>query len=375
MRVLFVSAASIGHSFPLVSLAWAVRAAGHKVRYATAGPALAVEHAGLSVIDAAPQVDFTAMFRERMTQRREVLQQIAAMRNLRDMAPFFARFSEIIVEGVVEAAAEWQPELVVHTQTDGAGLLVAATLGVPLVTHGLGILRNTGISELLREHMADAFARYGVTALPEHIASIDVAPPSMLAEDPCGWSMRYVPYNGGGVLPKWLRTPAERPRIAVTLGTVVPAMEGLGPVQRILEVAGSVDAEFVLALGDVYTRELGELPDNARVVGWIPLGELLCGCAAMVHHGGEGTTMTALAAGVPQLILPSGVGRHTAAAAVQQRGAGLTAQVQDVDAALLARLLEDEALAKTATQVRAEIAALPTPADLVPHLVNVANEA
>lgn len=359
----------------MVSLAWAVCAAGHEVRYVTAGPALAVKHAGLPVIDAAPQVDIVAMARKRITQHQEDRQLIAAMRDLRDMAPFLAKFSEIIVDGAVEAAAEWQPELVVHAQTDGAGLLVAAKLGVPLVTHGLGILRGAGTHELLHAHMADAFARYGVTTLPEHIASIDVAPPSMLAGDPSGWSMRYVPYNGGCVLPKWLRTPVERPRITVTLGTIVPALEGLGPVQRMLEIAGSVDAEFVLALGNVDTRELGELPGNTRVVGWVPLDERLRGCAALVHHGGEGTTMTALAAGVPQLILPSGVGRHAAAAAVQQRGAGLSAQVQDVDAALLARLLEDEALAKTATQVRAEIAALPTPANLVPRLVNLANAA
>lgn len=56
-RVLFVSAASIGHSFPLVSLAWAVCVAGHEVSYVTTEPALAVEHAGLQVIDAAPQFD------------------------------------------------------------------------------------------------------------------------------------------------------------------------------------------------------------------------------------------------------------------------------------------------------------------------------
>ncbi|WP_173154149.1 nucleotide disphospho-sugar-binding domain-containing protein [Phytohabitans suffuscus] len=36
------------------------------------------------------------------------------------------------------------------------------------------------------------------------------------------WSMRYVPYNAGGDLPDWLWQPPRRPRVLVTMGTVVP---------------------------------------------------------------------------------------------------------------------------------------------------------
>jgi UDP:flavonoid glycosyltransferase YjiC (YdhE family) len=375
MRALFVSGGGIGHGFPLVPLAWAMRVAGHEVRFVTTGRALDVEHAGLPVVDAAPGVDFTARIRERIAQSQETLQQTATMQNLCGAIPLLAQFSEVLVDGVVDAAMQWRPDLVVHTQADGAGLVAAGKLRVPLVDHGLGIVRGAGVHELLREHMADAFARHGVAELPQPIASIDVAPPSMLADESSGWPMRYVPYNGGCVLPNWLHRPGDRRRIAVTLGTVAPMTEGLGPLRQILQVAGSVDAEFVLALGNVDTSELGDLPDNAHVVGWVPLGELLRGCAALVHHGGEGTTMTALAAGVPQLILPSGRGRHIPAAAVQQCRAGLTSHVQDLDSAQLSRLLNDKKLAEAASRVREEIAALPTPADLVPRVVSLANSA
>jgi len=47
--------------------------------------------------------------------------------------------------------------------------------------------------------MTESFGRHGVTALPERVEYVDVAPPSLLTEEPAGWSMRYVPYNGGGV--------------------------------------------------------------------------------------------------------------------------------------------------------------------------------
>jgi UDP:flavonoid glycosyltransferase YjiC (YdhE family) len=38
--------------------------------------------------------------------------------------------------------------------------------------------------------------------------------------------------------------------------------------------------------------ELGPLPANIRVVGWIPLDDLLPTCTAIVYHGGAGTTLT-----------------------------------------------------------------------------------
>ena len=42
--------------------------------------------------------------------------------------------------------------------------------------------------------------------------SIDVAPPSMVDRPVRGWPMRYVPYNGGGVLPEWVLERPARPR-------------------------------------------------------------------------------------------------------------------------------------------------------------------
>jgi rhamnosyltransferase subunit B len=48
----------------------------------------------------------------------------------------------------------------------------------------------------------------------------------------------------------------------------------------------------------------GQLPDSVRHVPFAPFGKLLPHCAALVHHGGIGTTSQALRAGVPQLIMP-----------------------------------------------------------------------
>ena len=46
------------------------------------------------------------------------------------------------------------------------------------------------------------------------------------------------------------------------------------------------------------------LPASVRHVPFVPFGTLLPRCAALVHHGGIGTTAQALRSGVPQLIMP-----------------------------------------------------------------------
>lgn len=48
----------------------------------------------------------------------------------------------------------------------------------------------------------------------------------------------------------------------------------------------------------------GDLPVGALAVGPTPHGRLLPLCAAVVHHGGAGTTVTAARAGVPQVVVP-----------------------------------------------------------------------
>jgi UDP:flavonoid glycosyltransferase YjiC (YdhE family) len=46
------------------------------------------------------------------------------------------------------------------------------------------------------------------------------------------------------------------------------------------------------------------LPAHACWIPWTPLPSLLRHAAALVHHGGIGTAAAALAAGVPQLVMP-----------------------------------------------------------------------
>jgi UDP:flavonoid glycosyltransferase YjiC (YdhE family) len=60
-------------------------------------------------------------------------------------------------------------------------------------------------------------------------------------------------------------------------------------------------------LVSMHERHLPEhLPAEIRHVKYAPFSRLLPRCAAIVHHGGIGTSSQALAAGVPQLVAPMG---------------------------------------------------------------------
>lgn len=105
-----------------------------------------------------------------------------------------------------------------------------------------------------------------------------------------------MPYNGGAVLPDWVLRRPQRPRIAVTLGTIVPRLQGVDVAQRIVALAPQLDAEFVLAMEPLDRDRLGRLPTTVRAPGWLPMNALLRTCTAVVHHGGSGTSTPPLSA-------------------------------------------------------------------------------
>jgi len=64
------------------------------------------------------------------------------------------------------------------------------------------------------------------------------------------------------------------------------------------------------------------LPDHVRHVDFLPFRWLLPRAAALVHHGGIGSASQALAAGIPQLIMPLGFDQFDNLHRVERLGAG-----------------------------------------------------
>jgi UDP:flavonoid glycosyltransferase YjiC (YdhE family) len=368
MRVLCTAFPSFGHIFAIIPTVWAMRAAGHDVLVLTTGEAVpAAANAGLPVIDVAPELDIDAIFRELMAERLSMAQvPMPRECDQLDVARFLGSVSDAVTNGAMRVATSWRPDLVVHTLMEGAGPVVAAKLGVPAVAHGFGFA-GPEWGRAVSAAMEETYARHRV-AYVAPVVTLDVAPPSMVERD-SGLLMRYVPYNGSGVSPDWLLKRSRRPKVAVTLGTKVPWFFGVSLLQPIIEAASKVDADFLVLLGDADPALLGKLPPNVTVYGWIPLVSLISSCSVIIHHGGSGTTLTSLAAGVPHLVLPQGSDQFINAEGVVKRGIGLSSEPSNVDAELVQRLLVDDSIRRAAAEVRAEIASMPALARVVDTLL------
>ena len=109
----------------------------------------------------------------------------------------------------------------------------------------------------------------------------------------------------------------------------------------------------------------GPQPPNVRIEAHVAHAALFPHCAAVVSHGGSGTVVDALAAGLPQVVLPMGADQPLNAARVEALGAGIVLDVPrstpaEIGAAVRT-VLEEPAYRAAAERVRDEARALPGP--------------
>ncbi|MFF1868277.1 glycosyltransferase [Streptomyces sp. CB03911] len=371
MRILFTGPAAAGHLFPMVPTAQALRAAGHEVLFAGSRPLEQLRNAGFPIVEIGDGSSIQEAFERAAERGSTYVNHDKTQDEILDLAAVgFAELSRPTVDGLLTAAERWAPDILVYDSFQAAAPLVAAKLGIPSVVHNFGVVSGHEMVARLAGHFEDVYKEHEIAG-PARPVALDVLPAS-LGGDGDGWRTRYVPYNGGGILPADLLRRAGRPRVVVTLGTVLTQLDGVRSITQLAEAAGTVDAEFLFALGGADLALLGDLPVNVRTLPWAPLAQLLGTADAVVHHGGSGTMLTGVAAGIPQLLLPQGADHFTNADALVATGAGLRAKSEEVDGDLLGRLLTDPALRAGAEALLAENAALPAPAALLPRFEELA---
>ncbi|MFB6893068.1 nucleotide disphospho-sugar-binding domain-containing protein [Kitasatospora sp. NPDC056327] len=367
MRTLFTGPAAPSHLFPMVPTAQALRAAGHEVLFVVPRPTEQLRQAGFSIVEIGDGRPLMESFEEVLGSGMRYAQPDRSQEEIIELgAAAFAHASRSTVDDLLAVADGWDADLIVHDSCLASAQLAAAKLGIPAALQNYGLSSGLDMASRLAANFADVYEKHGVAG-PAETTPLNIVPAS-LGGDPGGVRMRYLPYNGGGVVPAALLHRGPRPRVAVTLGTVIAGTDGLDMIARLVESAGGTDAEFLLAVGDADLDHLGRLPANVHPLPWVPLAELLRVCDAVVHHGGSGSTLTGLQAGLPQLLLPQGADNFSVAEALVATGAALSSTAEAVDTELLTRLVTDPALREGATRLRAENDALPTPAAVVPEI-------
>ncbi|HXP21595.1 MAG TPA: nucleotide disphospho-sugar-binding domain-containing protein [Streptosporangiaceae bacterium] len=384
MRALFVTWAWPSHFYPLVQLAWATRAAGHEVRVASQpGLTEVITQAGLTAAPVGEDVDVLRVMRPffawvaeqgRPVEWAELAPKGAATVRL------YVALADAMVDDTIALTRSWRPDVIVHEATSFAGPLAAAVTGTPAVRHIHGVDFPYQSHEFEPAALARICDRLGLDTVETlGAATVDPCPPSMqVPADIRRLRMRYSPYNGPAVLPRWLRNPPAGRRICVTWGTSTSTLTGdqmfLPP--RVIAAAAGLDAEIVVSLTARDVATLGKVAANVRVVESVPLHLLLPTCDAVVHQGGNGTILTAALLGVPQLVLPQLPDQLFYCAKLAETGAAAVLRVgEETDEALrsqLAAIMSDPAYRQAAARLRAEMLDQPPAARAVAALAELA---
>ncbi|MFC8507221.1 nucleotide disphospho-sugar-binding domain-containing protein [Streptomyces sp. NPDC057411] len=400
MRVLFTVSSWPTQYAAMVPLGWALQAAGHEVRVlCAASQADAVGRSGLLPVPVLSGMEEVLRLRlqyhaEAVSglwpypwlpphpvtgERMDRLDAFDAERFAAETGPALAESAARSFDAAVSYARDWRPRLVLHDPGSLEGLLVAKLFDVPsaLCLWGPASPHDPEHMRIVPTDHSGSFPRYGLGTFDLGMVErvVDPSPPSLkvpvLAER---LPVRYVPYNGAGAVPAWTVRPPERTRVCVGWSTALSTLCGPDSflLPRIVAALEGLDCEVVLTATARDVAALGTVPDSVRVATHLPLAALLPGCAAVLHHGGSGSALTALWAGVPQFVATFAAEQQIVGERLAAGGAALhvPGHLADEDAIRtgVERLIEDRSHRDAAARLRAEITEAPSPAALATDL-------
>jgi MGT family glycosyltransferase len=180
----------------------------------------------------------------------------------------------------------------------------------------------------------------------------------------------------GEMLPTWIDELPRRRTVHASLGTIYNRTPGI--FEDILAALRDEPVNLLLAIGrDQDPDRFGPQPPNARIERYLPHAELLPRCDAVITHGGYGSVMACLSAGVPMVVLPLGGGdqvgnaRRCAALGVARVLPADRRTPDDIRAAVR-EVLANLHYRERARQLQEQIRALPGPDDAVGLLEQLA---
>jgi MGT family glycosyltransferase len=422
----------VGHLYPQISVAHALRDRGHEVAvYSHESVRAIVEGEG-----------FTLLPFERVDDRR--YERIHALEaavpptqpKYRTLSVAMTAYRDMLIGSIPEMVADlqpiirrWRPDVIVTDPALWASILVVWELtGVPvaLLTQMIGSMvpgpdappwgpglppPRTFATRLLaravkagtdivafnmRRNINRVRAQYGLRPmgcsvneftgrLPLYlipsVRELDYnrqdQPSNVHYIGPCVWTR---PASGNSL--DWLDTiPRDRPWVHATEGTA----QYQEPFLLCAAATGlaSQPLEVILTTGqpsrDPGVLGMNPLPANVHVERWISHEDLLPRCAALVTTGGAATVLASLKAGVPLLVVPTFWDKSDNAQRVVEAGAGLRLAPRrctpEALRAAVMRLIEEPSFRDNARRMADRFAEVPGPRLAAELLERLAKEA
>jgi UDP:flavonoid glycosyltransferase YjiC (YdhE family) len=370
----------------MVAVARALTAAGHEVAFATAADfCRRVEAAGFPAFPAGMSLpDQVAEAKRRFPDE--------------DRLPGRERFEAFIprmlagvaapsrAEELVELVGRYQPDLVVHDETELAGPVAAAVAGIPWADQSVGILRPLGMFRLGTQVLRPLWERWqvdlGELAGMFRYLYLDVCPPSLQSAEIASIDVAHpvknvdIPPTPGETLPDWVADLPAVPTVYVSLGTLFD--KDVRVYATILEGLRDHDLNVVVTVGNQNDpAALGPQPANVHVERFISQALLLPYCDVVVNQGGT-AILPILSYGLPLLVLPQSANQFHNADALVAAGVARHLLPPEVTAqavgAEVRRLLDDPSFRESGRRLAGEIEAMPGPEDGVRLLERLAEE-
>ena len=296
---------------------------------------------------------------------RLVIGEIFATLNVRAMLP-----------GMRAAVRDWRPDVIVREPAEFASAVVAEEMGVPHVEVGVTLaasyLEMMSIATEAVEAwgagvMAHIAATPYLTLFPATLDDPALPAPRPLhrfrAAAAADAPVRALPdcWNGD-----------DRPLVYVTFGSVIANVPTPVPIYDIaMKAVADLPARVLLTTGATGESPVSAAPaSHVHVARWVPQADVLAHARVVVCHGGSGTTLGALAAGVPLVVTPLFADQPQNGSRVAAVGAGIVVERRDEGAIrsaidpvdlhdAIAAVVADGAYAKAAGAIASDMRQLP----------------
>lgn len=352
---------SAGHVGPLAPFGHALRDAGHEVIVAAQHQNRAhVERTGLAYSPVADPPDD-----EWMPLLGGYAQLDMEASNALMIGEFFARIdARAALPGLRTLVEDWQPDAIVRDSWEFASTIVAELYEIPLARVGLGLAAVEELSIGLAAPAVDAI-RADVGLPPGQAADrmggtpYFTTVPEALEIDPTRspgrtTRLRHGVLDAEGGLPDWWPGNHD-PLVYLSFGTIAAAAHlPYFPLlyRAAIAALAPLGVRLLVTIGNHQDPGLlGPQPPNVHVERWVAQDAVAAHATVFVGHGGYGSTLGALAYGVPLVVVPLfSIDQWANAEAVARAGAGIA-----LDAGRHSRRVFELPSAHTLDQLRAAV--------------------
>jgi UDP:flavonoid glycosyltransferase YjiC (YdhE family) len=390
MRIMFTAIPTHSHIAPMLPFVDSAVRAGHEVTFVTGEEGMSlVDRPGVRAMEAGHSWAESSEWYDNLLTDTSPALNSPDEALLHFVLNVFSRFlAHGMAVELVPLVAELRPDVVISETSELAGRAAAAHAGIPHVVHGFGPQQSWDLVGPCTEAISRLQAAYGI---PRAVSEgwndelyLDVWP-AVLDDTSRKMFGNVLPMRSAVVAPPLpadavlVGLPHER-TVYVTVGTMFNATaSGVRALEKLTSVFDGFPVNAVVTVGrDGDVDRFDRAVENVRVRHFVQQDAVLPHVDAVLSHGGAGTSLGALAHGVPHVMMPIATDQHRIAERVASAAAGIVlaeeATVDGIRASVL-EVLHDQRFRDGARAASPALRAIPDADEVLRTVLRYVHEA